>query len=78
MSQFPEKPQPHWDFLIFLVLFSGTSNYIWLFKGSLPFPPAADFHIPQTEVKSADIYMKPRVNLPESRDNSIDKVSEPK
>ena len=26
-----QNPQPHWDFLIFLVLISGTSDYIWLF-----------------------------------------------
>jgi len=26
-----QKPQPHWDFLIFLPLVPGTSNYIWLF-----------------------------------------------
>ena len=31
MVQFPKKPQPHWDFLIFLPLISGTSSYIWLF-----------------------------------------------
>ena len=35
MSQFPEKPQPHWDFLIFLVLVIGTSSYIRLFSGTL-------------------------------------------
>ena len=38
-----EKPQPHWDFRIFLPLVTGTSNYLRLFKGSLPSSPAALF-----------------------------------